>query len=132
MSEENVELTRQAYAAVSRRDLDAFLELMDPEVVANPRIITIEGGLLRGHDGIRTWWDGVFRAFPDFQLDVLAVDGERDIALAHVIARGHGEGSGAPFEDDIWVASRIRRGKVVWWQTCGSESEARDAAGLSA
>ena len=34
MSQENVEVARQAYDAVNRRDLDAFLELMDPEVVA--------------------------------------------------------------------------------------------------
>ena len=48
MSQENVEVARQAYDAVNRRDLDAFLELMDPEVVALPRQAAMEGGY-RGH-----------------------------------------------------------------------------------
>ena len=44
MFEENVELARRAFAAISARDLDAFLELMDPEVIVVPRILAVEGG----------------------------------------------------------------------------------------
>jgi ketosteroid isomerase-like protein len=32
MSEENVDQARRGYDALNRRDLDAFLALMDPEV----------------------------------------------------------------------------------------------------
>src|ERR687891_69788 len=49
---DNVDLARQAFAAINRRDLHALLALMDPEVVARPRILSVEGGALRGHDGI--------------------------------------------------------------------------------
>ena len=105
--------------------------LTDPEVVAEPRILAVEGGALRGHDGIRKWWDGVFSAFPDFNIEVIEVRGSEDVTLASVRVRGHGQGSGAPFEDAVWIVSRLRDGKVVWWQTYGSEAEALDAAGLS-
>jgi ketosteroid isomerase-like protein len=122
----NVELTCHAYEAVNRRDLDGLLALMDPEVVAIPRILAVEGGTLEGHGGIREWWEGIFRAFPDFQTDVVGVRGIDDATIAHV--RAHG--AGAAFEDDIWVTTRFQDGKVVWWQTCESESDALAALGL--
>jgi ketosteroid isomerase-like protein len=131
MSEENVERMRRSFDAVNRRDLDALLALTDTEVVAAPRILAIEGGALRGHDGIRAWWDGVFTAFPDFNIEVIGIRGIDDVTLANVLVRGHGQGSGAPFEDRVWIASRVREGRVVWWQTFETEAAALEAAGLS-
>ena len=131
MSQENVQLTRRAYEALNRRDLDAFLAATDPDVVAVPRIVAIEGGALRGHDGIRRWWDSILSAFPDFDAEVISVRGFDDFTIASVRVTGHGQGSGAPFEDAIWVASRVRGGKVVWWQTCESEAEALETVGIS-
>lgn len=130
MSEENVELTRRAFGAVSRRDLDALLALTDPEVVAVPRILAVEGGALHGHDGIRTWWEGIFAAFPEFDTEVISIRGIGDVTVANVRAHGRGGGSGVPFEDPVWVVSRVREGKVIWWQTCGTEADALEAAGL--
>ena len=52
MSQENVELAREAIGAVNRRDLDGLLELMDDNVEAVSRIAAMEGGL-HGHDGMR-------------------------------------------------------------------------------
>ena len=49
MSQEHVELARQAYDALNRRDLGAFLALMDADVEALPRVVAIEGGY-HGHD----------------------------------------------------------------------------------
>ena len=56
MSQENVERARQAYDALNRRDLPAYLALMDADVEAVPRVAVIEGGY-HGHDGIRRWWE---------------------------------------------------------------------------
>jgi ketosteroid isomerase-like protein len=130
MSRENVEVTYRAYDAVNRRDLDALLALTDPEVVAVPRVLAVEGGTLRGHDGMRAWWDGVFSAFPDFNIEVNRVREIDDVTVASIRVRGHGHGSGTPFVDAVWHVSRFRNGKVVWWQTCRSEAEALEAVGL--
>jgi ketosteroid isomerase-like protein len=43
MSQQNVDLTRQAYDALNRRDFDAFLALMDAGVEARPRVVAITG-----------------------------------------------------------------------------------------
>jgi ketosteroid isomerase-like protein len=130
MSEKNVELAYQAYDAISRRDLDAFLALMDPEVVALPRILAIEGGALHGHDGVRRWWESIFRVFPDFDTEMIGARAVGDLTISEVRAHGSGEGSETPFEDAIWVVSHVRDGKVVRWRTCASQAEALEAAGL--
>jgi ketosteroid isomerase-like protein len=131
MSQENVELAQRAWDAISRGDLDGFLTLMDPRVVATPRILAVEGGALHGHEGIREWWEGIFAAFPDFDAEVIGIQEVGDFTISNVRAHGRGAGSGTPFEDAIWVVSQLRDGKVVWWQTFPSEAEALEAAGLS-
>jgi ketosteroid isomerase-like protein len=130
VSQDNVELARRSFDAISRRDLDALLALMDPEVVAVPRILAVDGGALHGHDGVRKWWESIFSVFPDFDTEVIEVRGVGDVTISEVHAHGRGEGSDTPFEDAIWVVSQVRDGKVVRWQTLGSEAEALEAAGL--
>jgi ketosteroid isomerase-like protein len=130
MSEENVELLYRALDAVNRRDLGALLALMDDEVDAVSRIAAVEGGL-HGHDGVRNWWDNWFDAFPDYKIDVVEVRDRGDVTLAALRALGHGGGSEVPFEDRVWLGSRWRRGKCVWWRVFYSLDEALEAAGLS-
>ncbi len=127
MFEENIELARRAFAAISTRDLDAFLELMDPKVIVVPRILAVEGGELSGHGGVRRWWDSIFGVFPDFDIEVIGIRAGRDWTISEAHARGRGETSGSGFEDAIWVASSIRGGKVIRWQTFESEAEAVEA-----
>ncbi len=129
MSRENVELAYRALDAINRRDLGALLALMDDDVEAVSRIAAIEGGL-HGHEGMRRWWENWFNAFPDYDIEVVEVRDREDLTLAALRALGHGAGSEVPFEDTIWLASRWRGGKCVWWRTCYSWDEALEAAGL--
>jgi ketosteroid isomerase-like protein len=124
---ENLELARRAFDAIRRRDLDALLELMDPEVVAVPRILAVEGGALHGHHGVRRWWESIFGVFPDFDIEVVGIRAVRDWTISELRVQGRGEGSDTPFEDAIWVASRARDGKAVLWRTLTSEAEAAEA-----
>src|SRR5262245_10529938 len=74
MSEENVEIAHRAHDALIRRDLDAFLALMDPEVELTARFMELEGDAsYRGHDGVRAWWRTLLGVFPDFSTEVLEV-----------------------------------------------------------
>jgi len=43
MSQENVELTHQAYHAFNRRDLAFLLALIDADAEAVPRLAAVEG-----------------------------------------------------------------------------------------
>jgi ketosteroid isomerase-like protein len=131
MSRENVELTRRAYEAFNRRDLEAFLAFVDPEVEFTTRYLEMEGDAsYRGHDGVRDWWRTLLGIFPDC-LEVLEVRDLGDKVIAPLRIRGHGLESGVPFEEMLWQVGEWHGGKVTWWRNCGSEAEALEAAGLS-
>ena len=54
MSQENVQAAERAIDAVNRRDIEAVLEELDPEVEWHPMIQVLLGGeetMYRGHEG---------------------------------------------------------------------------------
>jgi ketosteroid isomerase-like protein len=128
MSQENVELHYRLGNAFNRRDLDAFLALVDPKVEFISYVVTMEG-TYRGHDGIRRWWQDLFEVFPDWKVEAEVRD-LGDLTLMHGRLRGQGATSGAPFERPYWAAVEWRDEQVVWWSAFGSEAEALDAVGL--
>ena len=131
MSQENVEQLYRAYDAFNRRDLDAYLARIDPEVEFTPRIMGLEGGFYRGHDGVREWWRTLFAVFPDFTTEILEV---RDLGESVIVAlriRGRGVEGGVPIDEVWWQTIKVRDGKATGWKNFGTEAEAREAAGLS-
>jgi ketosteroid isomerase-like protein len=140
MLEENVEPAYRAFDAINRRNLGTLLALMDDDVDVVSRIVSMDGGLrghdgmrrsLRGHDGMRRWWENLFNVFPDYDIEVVDVGALGNRIVAALRALGSDEGSDVPLEDTIWLASRWRHGKCVWWRTFYTRDEALEAAGLS-
>ena len=129
MSQENVELTYQAYDAFNRRDSAAFLELMAADVEALPRLAALEGGY-HGHDGIGRWLQNLLDAIPDFTVEVVEVRELGDVTLTRMHTSGHGAASDSPLEETLWVGVQWRDKKVVWWGAFATEAEALEAAGL--
>ena len=132
MSQENVELHYRALDAFNRRDLNAYLALMDDDAEAVPRSSALEGeNSYRGHDGIRQWWNNQLDVFPDFSVEVVEVRDLGDVTCAAIYLRGHGAGSAAPTNQANWNMIRWRRGKCTWWRMFEAQAEALDAVGLS-
>ena len=131
MSEENVELYRRGIEAFNRRDLEAFLALADPDVVGISRVLAIEGGSYRGHDGTREWWRDLLGVFPDFRIEVVGVRDAGNMTVSELRNSAHGEGGAAPLEEFVWQVSEWRDGRVVRWEMYESEQDAIEAAGLS-
>jgi hypothetical protein len=49
MSQENVDALYRAYDAITRRDKEAFVREMHPDVEGLLRVMEAEGGVHRGH-----------------------------------------------------------------------------------
>ena len=130
MSQENVELSDRATDAFNRRDLGAFLALMDDDVEYVPRAVAMEGSY-HGHDGIRRWLENVFDVWPDLTTQLVEVRDLGDLTVAAVHFRGQGAGSDIPWDETFWQVARWRRGRCVWWRNFGSGDEALEAVGLS-
>ena len=131
MSRENVELLERAYDAFNRRDLDAFLALMDSDVELIPFERALEGGgAYRGHNGVKSWWNDAFAVLPEFRVEPQEIQDHGEWTLARGLLRGQGAGSGAGFERVVWHLARWRDRKQVWWSAFDSEAEALEAVGL--
>jgi ketosteroid isomerase-like protein len=130
MSQENVRLVYEVIDAFNRRDLDAYLALMDDDVEAVPRGARIHGSYY-GHDGIRRSWENVFEVWPDFTVQAVEVRDLGDLTVAAVRLRGQGAGSDTPTEQAVWNVTRWRRGKCIWWRNFTTQEEALEAVGLS-
>ena len=130
MSEQDVELYRRGIDAFNRRDLETFLALADSDVLGMSRVLAIEGGSYRGHDGTREWWRDLLGVFPDFRIEVVWVRDAGDVTVSELRNSAHGEGGAAPLEEFVWQVSEWSDGRVVRWQMYESEQEAIEAAGL--
>ena len=125
-------MMHQANDAFGRRDLDAFLAIFDADVEFSSRAVEMQGGgPLRGHDGVRTWWDDVFAVFPDFRSEIEEVREFGDTTITRVSLHGQGTGSDVPVEQTQWILSQWRSAKAIRWHAFRSEAEALEAAGLS-
>jgi ketosteroid isomerase-like protein len=119
----DIDLVRRSYDALNRRDLDAYLELMHEDVVAEPRMAAMEG-TYHGHDGIRLWWDSTLGAFPDLSIELLEIDEVGSGVLTTVRLRGRGADSKTPVDQTVWTVVMHRDGKATWWGAFTSRDEA--------
>jgi ketosteroid isomerase-like protein len=133
MSEENVELAREAIDALNRGDLDAWLAFLSPDVVweALPGVPGI-GELYRGRAEVRGWieelWE-VAEGVVHTEIEQITDLGEDRVFLALVLT-ARGRGSGVPFEMPTWSVIWYREGLVTRRQVFWTRDEALEAAGL--
>jgi ketosteroid isomerase-like protein len=128
---ENVDGLYRAYDAMRRRDLHAFLALMDPEVEATFRVLAVEGTVYRGHEGIRRFAEEVWSVFPDWHPEVDEAREVGDAVVAKVRGVGQGVVSGIEVEMTVWQVVKFRDGKAIWIHGYATEREALEAVGLS-
>ncbi len=134
MSQENVELLRQATDALNRRDVDAWLAFLSPDVVweALPGVPGL-GELYRGRAEVRAWIDQLFElaegvVHTEIEQVTELTDGRVFLA---VVLTARGRGSGVPFEMPAWSVIWFAEGLVTRRQVFWTRDEALEAAGLS-
>ncbi len=127
MDDPNVEVVRKAWAALERKDIDAFLEPIDPEIEFLSLIAEAEGRTYRGHDGVRDWWDTVSESLGGLGYEVQDFT---SLGEGHVLTEVVITATVADVEvtQTMWHLSEIRGGKAIWWAVFRSEEEARDGA----
>jgi ketosteroid isomerase-like protein len=133
MSEENVEIVRGVYEALNREDVDAVLQICDPDVECLLPEGGINTGTLRGHQAIRAFLDGYLEAFESFRFEperFLEAD-DQVVAVLRVLGRGRGSGLEAEVRPaHVWT---MERGRAVRLEVFPERElgAALEAAGLS-
>jgi hypothetical protein len=115
--------------ALNSGDLEAFLARTAQDVEFTSLVAEADGRTYRGHAGVRTWWETVLGAFRDPHWEVLDARGSDDRAV--VESRLIATLADSEVEQTMWMAARLRDGKLGWWAFFRTEQEALEAAGLS-
>jgi ketosteroid isomerase-like protein len=135
MSEENVELLREVTAAANRRDFDAFVALVSPDVVWESRSSSTFPGfrdVYRGREEVREWVAQALEVIEDAQTEVEEIeDLGDDRLLVEIVRTGRGKGSGVPAELRDWWVVWFAEGLITRRQAFWTRDEALEAAGLS-
>jgi ketosteroid isomerase-like protein len=126
MSQELVDATYRGLDAFNRRDIDAYLALMEEDVEAVSRLVSVEGSFC-GHDGIRRWMQSIFNVWPDVSAEIGVAEDLGETTLIRLDLRGRGAGSEIPLEWTVWQAAKWRAGKVHWWASFNTRAEALKA-----
>lgn len=122
---EFTEVSRGAYEAITRDDLDAFLALTAEDVEFDS---LVEGRSYQGHDGVREWWNNVIEALGGVGIDLEEVADFDDRGFVKMVVAA--DESDVDLPGAIWQAARVEDGKAVWWGVFPSEDEARKALGV--
>ena len=133
MSQENVEAYKRGLDAFNRRDVEAMLQELDPEVVMHLALPAMFGGeatAFRGHDECREFLRDLDEAFAEFQVEISEIRdlGERLVTIGHL--HGRGKESGADVESPIGYVIDFKNGKAVRYRDYFDPKEALEAAGL--
>ena len=134
MSQENVEIVREMFAAAARalsgEPLEDLYRLLDPDVEWIPINAALEGTSYRGHDGVRCWIDEMNRDWNDFEArpsEFVDLGNDRLLAFGTWKARGRSSGVQLDAQPAAWLV-RLRHGKTVRMQTFTDRAEALEAA----
>jgi ketosteroid isomerase-like protein len=134
MTQGNLDVARDVIGAVNRRDLDAFLKLVSPEVEWDDR----EGwpgiqGVYMGRDGVRDWWDRFMEVWDSVTVDIEEMtEGRAGSVLLQVSGAFRGEASGVPTQIRAWEVLWIADGLVAKRELTWSRDAGCAAAGLRA
>jgi ketosteroid isomerase-like protein len=133
MSRENVERVREGYDAFARGDLEAVLELLDPEVDWQPAIVPILGVEgVRGRDGVRQFFTrDLFEGFDQFRAEPLSFEDFGDTVLVMVRYIGRGESTGLELDQTFATLYTLQDGKTVAMHDYGTREEALEAVALT-
>lgn len=128
MSQEDVETIRKGLEAYNRRDIDAIMEICDPDVEFVPLRAVLEGVSYRGEEGLH-------RFFADLAEDwsALRIDAQefRDVGSCVVVLgrfKARGRASGVEVDSPTAWVCRMRAGKLLHVQAYTDQAEALSAA----
>jgi ketosteroid isomerase-like protein len=133
MSQQNVEIVRQAVEAFNREDAHAFVALASPNVEWEDAIFW--SGVTRtywGREELREWFNQVLEPWESLHVGVEEItEAGNDGVFYCLFLTGRGKGSGVDTELRVWAVNWFADGKVSRRRVFREREEALEAAGLS-
>jgi uncharacterized protein len=131
MSEENVELARRAFEAVTRGGFAAASDYVHPEIEFHTYAQSPEAGIYRGKEALISYNEHLFSQFEDvrFELDELLDAGDQVVVVhtQHAVPKG-GDQEMSVHVIEVWT---VRDGLLAERRSYETREAALEAAGLS-
>jgi ketosteroid isomerase-like protein len=133
MSDDNVETVRRVVDATNRRDPDAFVAALSPDVEWEDDLFGTEGGrTYRGAAEVREWLNQVWEPWKNLHMEALEITPGRDgRVFVEFELTARGKESGAETHARFWTVSEIAEGKIRTRQTFRDRAQALEATGLA-
>jgi ketosteroid isomerase-like protein len=128
VSQANIEIVRRHQEAFNRGDLAAMLELTSPNVEWWDRADDPDASVHRGHDAVIKHL-AEFADLAELRAEPQEFIDSGDFVVVPTRFTGHGQTSGALFEEHQVNVFRLRDGKVTEVREYREMSEAFEAAG---
>lgn len=125
------ELVRRSYEAWNRRDVDAWLSLLSPDIVFRPVSTFTDSKERRGLDTMRRFMDEWYDAWADdFTTAVDNIREYGDVVIALIRFKGHSKASGIEVAGGLFEVFRFREGKIERIEDFTDHADALKAAGI--
>lgn len=132
MSEENVEIIRNAFAAFSRGDLEGVLRLCDEDIlITQPQELPGVSQQQRGHNGVVEAFGIWPEQWDDYRIVILRIFDSGGSVVVTTRTSGRGKQSGVEVEMEFAFVFGVRNEKIVEMQIFMREDQALEAAGLA-
>jgi ketosteroid isomerase-like protein len=121
MDSVNVSVLRRLEGLFNRRDLDGYLELVDPAVEWHVAREDPDTTVHCGRDQVRGYLEGWIDAFADLRIHMQDLKEAEDQVLAVVRFTGQGTGSGTPLDERVSFVFSLRAGRLVKVEDLGRD-----------
>jgi ketosteroid isomerase-like protein len=133
MSRENVEIILRGVDAANRRDVEAFVADVSPDVEWEDSIFFTEGSrTYRGIAELREWFNQVvIEPWASLRIEIEEItETSDDRVLFGMLLTARGKDSGVDTQQRAWSVQWFAGGKVTRRQVFLDRAEALEAAGL--
>jgi uncharacterized protein len=129
VSEKDIQVIRDQFAATNERDFERAMELYADDVVLVVPGPGIQSGRFEGKQAVGAWfgdWLGTFE--PDYRFEIDEAREIGDLIFIHATHGGRGRVSGAEIRTESSYLYRVRGGKIDYLEFYWERAEALKAA----
>jgi ketosteroid isomerase-like protein len=131
MSQENVEIVRNAFDAFTRGDTEGVLRLCDEGIsITQPKELPGVSRQQRGHSGVLEAFSIWPEQWDDYYIEILRTADLGDYVVVTARTGGRGKQSGVEVKMELAFVFTVRDEKIVEMQIFIHEDQALEAAGL--
>jgi ketosteroid isomerase-like protein len=132
MSDANVELVRDHFAATNERDFPRAMShyAEDVELVVDAKAF-LESGSFKGREAVGQWFGSWFSTFePGYHFDIEETREVGGVVVLIASHHGRGRSSGIEVHGQTGYVYKVREGKIVHVELHATPAKALESAGL--